>query len=197
MNSQEKKMMFNPLTGVAAVMGMAALLSGGATGCASMNESNAMRGADPIPAYQESTPTVFTGERSVAGFDRTSWPKQTVHVSVNDLESGTTFGTWRNANEDPTRRAAGYYPTHESALDLADREVDVQAQYAELFVQPAQQFLNTLLIPVFLISKSKPGTVVYGPAKMYTRSAGTSSIGVHEITLPEDDAVRMMVENGE
>jgi len=139
------------------------------TGCHALNESATMRGADPIPALQNTPPTNFTGGQTLTGIDRSDWPATPVRVSMNDSENQATYGTWWLLNDQQNRRDKGLYPTTTSALDVPNSPHDTKMQYAEMFFEPVHQLINIGLIPYFEIFKKQPGTIERGPSHQFQR----------------------------
>lgn len=151
-----------------------------AVGCQSMNESNVMRGAEPIPAFQADRVFDFTGEKSVTGIDRSDWPSTTVLVSADDGETQSTLGTWKTLNRNPVARNRGAFPTAETASDYPVRSNDIFAQYAEIIFEPIHQWVNIGLLPAFAIKSYRNGHdgIEYGPGHSYVRAVHTDESDV-------------------
>jgi len=64
-------------------------------------------------------------------------------------------------------RAAGDWPTLDSSLLITNRKRDIQGQYLEMVYEPFHQWLNTGLIPIRIITKEPPRTILHGPIYGY------------------------------
>ncbi len=141
--------------------------------CTSLNESVSMHGSDGnavlVSTYDDSTqPIASSGSPSLTGgIDRSHWETVAVPMVYRDTETRPNYGkAWLYPSCD-NARAAGHWPTLESSLQITNRTRDIQGQYLEMFYEPIHQWVNTGLIPIRIITKEPPRTILHGPIYGY------------------------------
>jgi hypothetical protein len=148
-------------------------------GCGSMNIQNQPRQASRLPALDPDTPpTVFSGERSVKGIDRSDWPGDEVRLSRNDVEVRPNYVRSFVIGKRNRVREGGAYPTTETALDLADNPRTKGAQYLEIVVDPIAQLGNLVLAPFRMAFVTRPREIGHGPAANYELQPVTEPVDI-------------------
>lgn len=148
-------------------------------GCGSMNVANQPRQATRLPALDADTPpTVFSGEPSVTGIDRSDWAREEVRLSRNDLEVRPHYVRSFTIGKRNRVRESGDYPTPETALDLADNPRTIGAHYLEVVVDPLTQLGNLALAPFRMVFVTRPREIGHGPAGNYALQPETDPIDI-------------------
>jgi hypothetical protein len=174
---------------------MAFWLGFGLAGCHSANESARLGSTTgALPALGSGYEVSFAATPSVEGIDRSNWEPITVHVSADDSRSWPTYGRYCMLNQDERGpRARGDWPTLDSSIRTSqgsgDDDDDVML-YLEIPYQAAHQFGNMIAIPVYFITRTCEGVMLYGPRDSYERGmpGGADEIVLFPKSKPESES---------
>lgn len=126
-----------------------------------------------LPALDPAAASFVDDQPSItAGFDRSHWQRMTVTVPVKQVEHHPTY-THELLLEPTTRRAAGRFPTVESALEIEERTFDRSLESPLNIVGAGVLIVFTPFDMVF--NTRWPHTVERGSSDAFERITETES----------------------